>query len=448
MLTLIPATAQPFFFGGVSIKDEKDLGRKFDATIRARVPVIDDPEVSQYVRQLVQRLVSTLPPQPFTFTSTVIRNNTMNAFAVPGGYIYVLTGLIMHFDDEAELAGVLGHELAHITQRHVASRLERAQYTTFGSLLLAIAGIALGGPGGGALAVGAMGAGQSAMLNYSRIDESEADHIGLQYVCKTGFDPKGMVRAFAILRQKSRMSGSSIPTYLSTHPALGDRIAGLTARIQHLPPQVRNRKTDNRRFLRVKTILWARYGDPQAAMVVFADNSALSSMGRGIVLARQNDVARARNEFERALERDPNDSLILREAGAFHYRKGDLRVSLDLLTRALKINPNDYMASFYYARLMEEYGEYDRAIENFRDVLRRVPEESEVHRAYAQTLNKTRKEALAYIHMTYGALYDGDKKKTEQYLKRAKALAKTPAEQQSLTRLTNRVEEYKKLWKN
>ena len=215
-----------------------------------------------------------------------------------------------------------------------------------------------------------------------------------------------------------------------------------------MPPQVRNRKTDNRRFLRVKTILWARYGDPQAAMVVFADNSALSSMGRGIVLARQNDVARARNEFERALERDPNDSLILREAGAFHYRKGDLRVSLDLLTRALKINPNDYMASFYYARLMEEYGEYDRAIENFRDVLRRVPEESEVHRAYAQTLNKTRKEALAYIHMTYGALYDGDKKKTEQYLKRAKALAKTPAEQQSLTRLTNRVEEYKKLWKN
>ncbi len=171
-------------------------------------------------------------------------------------------------------------------------------------------------------------------------------------------------------------------------------------------------------------------------------------MGRGIVLARQNNIVRANAEFDKAVQLGPNDALILREAGAFHYRKGNLNRSYELLTRALQINPDDYMASFFYARLMEDNGHYDLAIDNYRDVLRRVPEEAEVHKAYAQALSKTRKEAMAYIHMTYGALYDGDKKKTEQYLNRAKALAKTSAERQSLQRLTNRVEEYKKLRKN
>ncbi|MBQ7456655.1 MAG: M48 family metalloprotease [Desulfovibrio sp.] len=439
--------AQAFFFGGVTIKDEKEMGRKFDATIRARLPIINDPEVSLYVRSLVDRLVATLPKQPFTFTTTVIRNNTLNAFAVPGGYVYILTGLIMHFTSEAELCGVIAHELAHVTQRHVASRLERAQYTTFGSLLLAVAGIALGGPGGGALAAGAIGAGQSAMLNYSRLDESEADQIGLQYVCNAGMDPKGMIGAFTILRQKSRLAGSSIPTYLSTHPALGDRIAAITARIQHMPSHVRNRTTDNRRFLRVKTLLWARYADPQAALMLFAKDSALNCMGRGIVHARQNNIVAAKEAFAKAVALATNDSLIFREAGAFHFRKGDIQRSRELLTRALLINPRDYMASFHYARLLDAEGHHAEALSHCKDVLLRVPNQPEVHEAYAHMLHNNRQPALAYIHLTYSALYQGAKKKTDQYLEKAKALSKSPMEQQQLRRLTQTVEEYKKLWK-
>ena len=95
--------------------------------------------------------------QPFAFKAAVIRHNALNAFAVPGGYVFLFTGLMMQVEREEELAGVLAHELAHVTQRHVASRLERAQYLTVGSLLLAIAGVAVGGPGGGALAMGALG---------------------------------------------------------------------------------------------------------------------------------------------------------------------------------------------------------------------------------------------------------------------------------------------------
>ncbi|MBO4368926.1 MAG: M48 family metalloprotease [Desulfovibrio sp.] len=439
--------AQAFFFGGVTIKNEKEMGQKFDATIRAKLPVIDDPEISLYVAHLVQRIVRTLPPQPFSFKSTVILNNTMNAFAVPGGYIYILTGLIMHFNSEAELAGVIAHELAHVTQRHVASRVERSQYTTFGSLLLALAGIALGGPGGGALAVGAMGAGQSAMLNYSRMDEAEADQIGLQYICRAKINPMGMVDAFKLLRQKSRMQGSAIPTYLSTHPALGDRITGLTARIQHLSPDIRNLRTDNSRFVRVQTLLWARYGDTDVALHRFSKQDALSLMGKGIVLSRQNSIAQAKQCFDAALTRAPNDALVLREAGAFHYRKGDLEQSRVLLTKALSLSPNDYMASFYYGRLLDEEGNHKKAIDCYQSVLRQVPDESEVHEAYARSLNSLGKAGEAYIHLALSAIYAADKKKAEQYYSKAKALCRSSEDIKKFQRLERIYSEYKMMWK-
>ena len=110
-----PVPARAFFFGGVSIKDEQEMGHKFDVMVRSSLPVVEDPEVSQYVKYLLDRLVKALPPQPFNFRATVVLHNSLNAFAVPGGYVFVFTGMIMNLEREEELAGVLAHELAHVT---------------------------------------------------------------------------------------------------------------------------------------------------------------------------------------------------------------------------------------------------------------------------------------------------------------------------------------------
>ncbi|SDF66258.1 beta-barrel assembly-enhancing protease [Desulfovibrio legallii] len=443
-----PAPAAAFFFGGVGIKDEKEMGRKFDAMLRATLSVVEDPEVSLYVNKVVARLTAPMPPQPYTFKAAVILHNSLNAFAVPGGYVYVFTGLLMNLDREDELAGVLAHELAHVTQRHVASRLERAQYLTLGSLLLAIAGVAAGGPGGGALAVGAMGAGQSAMLNYSRMDENEADHIGLQYLVAAGYPPSGMVGGFKILRQKSWMSGTSVPTYLSTHPAIGDRINGLQARIQGMPKAVLDRKQDNRQFLRVKTLLWGRYGDPQAALQRFAGKDALSRMGAGMVLARQNRVAEAGAAFDQALAAAPEDPLVLREAGAFHYRKGDMSRAGDLLRKALRLDPRDYMAAFFYARMLDETGRAREAAPYYRDVLRAVPEDAEVHEAFGRSLGKAGDTASAYIHLAYSAIYANNRKMAERYVDQARSLAARGGDKRALQRLETVYKERKELWES
>lgn len=425
-LVLRPDAAPAFFFGGVTLKDEKEMGRKFDAVVRANLPMVEDPEVSLYVKGLVTRILGAISPQFFDFKTGVILHNALNAFAVPGGYVYVFTGLLMNFEAEEQVAGVLCHELAHVTQRHVASRLERAQMVTLGSLLFAVAGIAAGS---GALAVTGLGAGQSAMLNYSRADETEADQIGLQYLVKAGYPPMGLVEGFKILRQKSMMKGTSIPAYLSTHPAIGARINGLTARIKTMPASIVTKRTDNRRFRRMQVLLWGRYGDPAMAMQRLRGSDALSLMGRGMILSRQNNVRDAAKAFDAAVAAAPSDPLVLREAGIFHYRKGDIAKARPLLESALAKDRRDFMASFFLARILDDSGRHAQAQAQLKDVLKAVPDDAEVHETLAKSYGADGREALAYIHLTYSAMYSHRKKLAERYYKQAKSLSsRAPAD--------------------
>ena len=350
---------QAALFGSFGVKDEKELGRKFDVLVRSRMPLVEDPEIKGYIQSIVDRLSKTFPPQPFPFTANVLLHNSMNAFAVPGGSVFVHTGLIMQLDHESELAGVLGHELAHVTQRHIATRMERAQAVTIGSLVGALAAALLGGgQGSGAIFAGSVAAGQAAMLNYSRMDETEADQIGLQYLTSAGYRPQGLQGAFEKIRRKQWASGIDIPEYLSTHPDVGGRINEIHARIQGLPAAVRNRKDDDTRFNRVKTLIWARYGDPDAAARFFAKQlegkkpDCLAYMGQGILAERRNQIKDADAAFSKALACAPGDALVVREAGRFYYNKGDARAGRTLL-RALELDPNDIMAQFFYARLLD-----------------------------------------------------------------------------------------------
>lgn len=438
--------ANAFLLGKMGLRDENDLGRRFDAMIRSRMAVIEDPEIREYVRHVVDRLVGGIPPQPFTFRSSVLQHSALNAFAVPGGYVFVFSGMIMNLHNEDELAGVLAHELAHVTQRHVASRMERAQYLSLGTLLLAIAGIVAGGSGGQALAAGSLGAGQAAMLDYSRTDESEADHLGLQYLVSAGYSPWGMTGGFKVLRQKSWMNGTGVPAYLSTHPAISDRINGLTARIEAMPAQVRARKAQTRRFNRVKALLLARYGDEQAALQFFSGQDALARMGRGMVLARQNRVSEAAACFTEALDRAPQDSLVLREAGIFHFRKGDMALAGQHLRKALALDGRDYMASFFLARLLDETGKSREAERHYQDILRRLPEQPEVHEAYARCLARCGKTDEAFIHMAYGAIYANDRKQAKRYFDKCSGMPDRTKNGLNFRKLEKVYAERKEMW--
>ncbi len=441
--------AQAFLgLGEFGIADEKEMGRKFEVLIRSKLPLVEDPEVSLYVKSIMERINAVIPPQPFEFTTGVILHNSLNAFAVPGGHLFFFTGLLMQLDNEAELAGIMAHEMAHVTQRHVAARMERSSYITLASFLLAIAGMAAGGEGGGALAAGALGAGQSAMLNYSRMDESDADDIGYQYLIAAGYPPMGMAGGFKKIRDKSILSGGgTVPTYLSTHPEIGARITSVIAKVQSGPQALQKRNVDNTRFHRVQTLLWARYGNTQAAGHRFENKKdGLSLMALAMVQARENQTQKANATFDKAIAAAPKDPLVLREAGTFHYRKGDLQRALELLRAAMQLDSKDYMAQFFYARVMDAMGQGDKAAFFYKEVLRALPYNSEVHTAYGRSLGTNGQEFLAYLHLAYGALYQNSKKKTKQYQEKAQALAKSSKEKQSLSRFDTIYKERKEIW--
>ncbi|WP_461211479.1 M48 family metalloprotease [Desulfocurvus sp. DL9XJH121] len=453
---LLPPQAFAGLFGTFSIKDEKELGKKYNTLIKAHYPIVEDPEIVSYVSDVVDRVAKALPPQPYPITTTVVRNGAINAFATPAGYVYVFTGLITEFEHESELAGVVAHELAHVTQRHVAKRIEQSQIVQMGMLAGMLAGALIGSGGGEsthnvgeALMIGALAGGQSAMLNYSRMDEREADQVGMNYLVEAGFPPQGMQEAFKKIRRKQYLSGSSAPAYLTTHPGVEERIGYLDDRIKRLPEDLKDRKDSDERFKRVQTLVRARFADRDAALSVFRNGTgdpALDAMGEGIVQARARRTAEATAAFDRALELAPNDPLVLREAGKFHYRQGKGSLAERYLTKAALLNPKDLHALFFLARLMEDRGQTEQAIKYYERVLKALPEDPEVHQFLGLTLGRSGKEFLGHLHLAYWGLYDLDRKKAKYHMEKAEALAKTPEEKEQFEALEKAFGERAEFW--
>ena len=439
-------------WGEFTLKDEKELGEKFNVMIRARMPLVQDPEIVDYVKDIVDRLAKTMPPQPFPFTVSVIRHNAVNAFACPGGYIFVHTGLLLAMDNESEVVGVIAHEMAHVTQRHIARRIESSQIISLLSIIGMLAGAFLGGDAGAAALTGSAAAGQTAMLNYSRNDEREADQVGMNYLTGAGFAPQGMVGAFEVLSRRQWLMGSAVPTYLSTHPGLTERIKDMGVRVGRLPATQQVKKDDNLRFLRVQALVRARYSDPQGARQTFAKqmngpHKCIALMGMGILASRQNRINDATAYFDQALTCAPGDELIVREAGRYHYTKGNKNRGISLLERAVSMNRNDVMAQYYYARNLGDIGRTDEAVDITRQVLQKVPEDAELHEILARLYGSQNKMFLANLHMAYCGLYENNEKKLRQFMDKAKTLAASPSEQVLLSRFEKTYKDRKQFWK-
>jgi predicted Zn-dependent protease len=205
-------------FSLVSETQEVTMGKEADPQIVAEYGLYDDAELSQYVDRIGQALAAKSQRSDLAYTFRVLDSPVVNAFALPGGYVYVTRGILAHFNSEDQLAGVLGHEIGHVVARHSAEQMSRQQ----------LAGLGLG--------VGAVfsetfrkyaeiaGFGlQLMLLKYSRAQESESDMLGVEYSTKLGYDANEMAAFFGTLKRLGEESGQSLPSFLSTHPDPGDR---------------------------------------------------------------------------------------------------------------------------------------------------------------------------------------------------------------------------------
>jgi predicted Zn-dependent protease len=217
------------------VSEENKLGKQMAEEVEKQAKLVKDKDIQSYVSSLGGKLAAKAKDKPkgITFTFKVIDDDkTVNAFALPGGHIYVYSGLMKLASDEAELASVLSHEMAHVTRRHIAQRL----VTQYG--LSTVLSLALGKDPGLVEQIAGQLVATGALLKFSRDQESEADMHGLPYLVSAGYDPNGFIRFFAKLRKGE---GPGALVFLQDHPLPSDRIAALQARIDLMKNAPKNR---------------------------------------------------------------------------------------------------------------------------------------------------------------------------------------------------------------
>ena len=327
---------------------ERRLGENIMREIRADPSYLDDPPLTDYLNNLGYRLISSGDDSKTSLELFAIRDSEINAFALPGGFIGVNTGLILLAQSESELASVLAHESGHVTQHHIA-RILATQKQTLATTLAGMAiAILAARAGNGQLAQGAI-VGTQAMavqnqLNFTREHEQEADRIGLQRLDKAGFDVRAMPAFFDRLQKATRLAEGSAPSYLRTHPLTFERIADMQNRVQSMHYR---QVTDSQEFQFLRARLRAQEESPKDALAYFENslqekkytNEAAQHFGLAIALIRARNIERAEKEFLQLRKVAQPSPLIELLAGELKRAEGKGAEAAGIYQAALKSYP-------------------------------------------------------------------------------------------------------------
>src|SRR5690606_35672994 len=256
----------------LSKSDEAILGREIMRSIRASGMLVEDPIVNEYINEIGHRLAAQVNQGDHRFTFFVVDDPHINAFALPGGDIGVHTALLEATRSEDELAGVLAHEIAHVTQRHIARALHANQRQSILSTAIMLGAILAGAASGsgdamqGAIAV-AQGTAIQQRINFTRANEYEADRVGIAALADAGFDPQGMASFFEVIPDNTRPVEARVPEFLRTHPVSSARIAEARSRARSYP--VVNQPDSPSYGLVRSRLMVARARTPEEAVALF-----------------------------------------------------------------------------------------------------------------------------------------------------------------------------------
>lgn len=395
----------------LTIDKEKVIGDVIMRQLRGQAPLVQDPVLQEYIQGIGNRLVIHADNTKFPFKFFMINNPVLNAFAFYGGHIGIHTGLLAASSTESELASVLAHEVAHVTQRHLARRAQMQQRNSplqiaslIGSLLLAIAD-----PEAGMAAVQATtAAGQQASINFTRGNEQEADNIGINILYRAGFDPQGAPGFFEKLLAQSRGRSTQL-AFLQTHPLPEERVAQTITRargygVRNLPPSLD--------FHLSKARIQARYmGVPDRNITFFTSQLSVGSdvaktaarYGLAISLFEAERYDESKVITDALLSEAPENLFYLDLMTDIYINQNEPRSAISLLSPLWKVKPQNSVLTLNLANAYINAQNYEPAIEMLRDLLLVDKESFLAYQLLNDAYNRSQRKKEA--HMVQAEIY-------------------------------------------
>jgi predicted Zn-dependent protease len=389
----------------LSLEDEQRYGEAFMRGIRHSLPLIEDPEVQNYVEALGNRLAAN-SGSGRRFTFFAVRDPAINAFAGPGGYIGVNTGLILTSESEAELASVLAHEIAHVTQRHLARAFEEASKMSIPMTAALIAALILGSSSNksqvteAAIAATAAGSLQQ-QINFTRLHEQEADRVGLQILADSGYETRAMPRFFERLQRASQYYDNLNIEFLRTHPLTVSRIADTRSRAEQYVKQ-RESVTDNFPIMRER-IRVLQFGNPQEGIAWYrnalrgaeeAERDALR-YGLAIALNAAGQYAEARETLAALIAREPERPAYQLALADAARGEGRLDEALGISERMLAIYPYHLPLTIHRIETLLEASRPAEAVRLISDYMDARTPRTELYRLLARARDMMNEPAAA-----------------------------------------------------
>jgi predicted Zn-dependent protease len=400
----------------LSQADEYRLGAMVAKELRDQNGLVEDPEVSEYINGIGQRLASQSAMGGGNFHYFVVKDTSINAFAVTGGYVFINAGLILATSNESELAGVMAHETAHITQHHIARMLADQSKQSLATAAMMIGAILLGAVGGGQAAEGAIAATQGMavqhQINFTRDNEWEADRVGIGYLAGAGFDPNGMGSMFETMMRHEGLAVTYIPAMLIDHPMDSDRIAEQRARAAQFPP-VTFHDSLSYELIRERVRVLTATGDTDLAAqyaqkIAHGGDNLGNRYGEAIALMNSNRADESVKILTALVQQHEGLTLLHVALGQAQEKAGHSKEALATFQRAEQLFPRNVPVTVRYAEALMATGRPAEAHNMLLDLFNNVPPTPDQIRLTALAASAAGAAGDAYFYMGEYQIANGD----------------------------------------
>ncbi len=411
---------------------EQQLGQAFIREIRRTRQIIDDPLINDYVQGIGNRLVAQSTAKKKRFNFFLVRDNTINAFAGPAGYIGINSGLILVTKNESELAGVMAHEIAHITQHHLARRIENAQQQKYTDIAKILAAVAVGAVTSGQVAAAGLAAAQGSSiqqsLDYSRSHEQEADRIGMNILYATNFDPSGMAGFFASMQKLSFNYSDKTPEFFRTHPLTQSRIADAKNRAEQYSPRSYSNSLNYYLMRERLRVITTPAGYQAVALmnhqvkVTHGNENIAAQYGYALALLKNHQAQLAQQQIQSLVQRYPQQIVFSMGLADTEMANQQSSAAVALLKQLNQQKPNYYPVQMEYATSLLQTGNFAAAKQIIKRLIKSRPSDPTIYEMLAQANGRNGNLADAYqARAKYYAL-NGNLEKALLQLEQARKL--------------------------